>query len=90
MRCGSSGAERIFQRIAQEQGSGIQSVDVANSTDAAHYLDWKKSDWLTPYLPADVAQHFPADQVDTLEAAPPRPAWAFDVDDLPTPVRLAP
>ena len=64
VRVERSGAERIFQRIAQEQGSGIQSVDVANSTDAAHYLDWKKSDWLAPYLPDDVAKHFPADQVD--------------------------
>ena len=38
--------------------------DVANSTDPAHYLDWKKSGWLAPYLPEDVAKHFPADQVD--------------------------
>ena len=59
-----SGAERIFQRIAQEQGSGINAVDVANSTDPAHYLDWKAKDWLAPYLPDDVAKHFPADQVD--------------------------
>jgi iron(III) transport system substrate-binding protein len=59
-----SGAERIFQRIAQEQGSGINAVDVANSTDPAHYLDWKSKDWLAPYFPDDVARHFPADQVD--------------------------
>src|SRR5271156_5869372 len=59
-----SGAERIYQRIAQEQGSGISAVDVANSTDPAHYLDWKAKDWLAPYLPDDVAKHFPADQVD--------------------------
>ena len=59
-----SGAERIYQRIAQEQGSGINAVDVANSTDPAHYLDWKSKDWLAPYLPDDVAKHFPADQVD--------------------------
>jgi iron(III) transport system substrate-binding protein len=39
-----SGAERIYQRIAQEQGSGINAVDVANSTDPAHYLDWKSKD----------------------------------------------
>lgn len=64
VRVERSGAERIFQRIAQEQGSGIHAVDVANSTDAAHYLDWKKNDWLAPYLPEDVAQHFPADQFD--------------------------
>src|SRR5829696_5335460 len=55
---------RIFQRIAQEQGSGIKAVDVANSTDPAHYLEWKKNDWLAPYIPADVARHFPADQID--------------------------
>jgi iron(III) transport system substrate-binding protein len=62
VRVERSGAERIFQRIAQEQGSGIHAVDVANSTDAAHYIDWKKSGWLAPYLPEDVAKHFPADQ----------------------------
>src|ERR1700716_2868214 len=64
VRVGGSGAERIFPRIAQEQGSGIKGVDVANSTDPAHYLDWKKNDWLAAYLPEDVAKHFPADQVD--------------------------
>ena len=64
VRVERSGAERIYQRIAQEQGSGINAVDVANSTDPAHYLDWKSKDWLAAYLPDDVAQHFPADQVD--------------------------
>jgi iron(III) transport system substrate-binding protein len=59
-----SGAERIYQRIAQEQASGINAVDVANSTDPAHYLDWKAKDWLAPYVPDDVAKYFPADQVD--------------------------
>src|ERR1700737_162580 len=64
VRVERSGAERIFQRIAQEQGSGINAVDVANSTDPAHYLDWKGKDWLAPYLPDDVAKVFPADQFD--------------------------
>ena len=64
VRVERSGAERIFQRIAQEQGSDIKAVDVANSTDPAHYLDWKKSGWLAAYVPEDVAKHFPADQVD--------------------------
>ena len=64
VRVERSGAERIFQRIAQEQGSGIRAVDVANSTDPAHYLDWKKNDWMEAYVPEDVAKHFPADQVD--------------------------
>jgi len=64
VRVERSGAERIFQRIAQEQGSGIHAVDIANSTDVAHYLEWKKNGWLAPYLPEDVARHFPADQRD--------------------------
>ncbi|WP_342711467.1 extracellular solute-binding protein [Bradyrhizobium sp. B124] len=64
VRVERSGAERIFQRIAQEQGSGIHAVDVANSTDPAHYLDWKKNDWLAAYLPEEVARHFPDDQID--------------------------
>ena len=64
VRVERSGAERIFQRIAQEQGSGIHAVDIANSTDVAHYLEWKKNGWLAAYLPEDVARHFPADQRD--------------------------
>ena len=64
VRVERSGAERIFQRIAQEQASGINAVDVANSTDPAHYLDWKAKDWLAPYLPDDVVKNFPADQFD--------------------------
>jgi iron(III) transport system substrate-binding protein len=64
VRIERSGAERIYQRIAQEQASHINAVDVANSTDPAHYLDWKKNEWLAPYIPDDVAQHFPADQID--------------------------
>src|SRR5712672_1891884 len=64
VRVERSGAERIFQRIAQEQASGINAVDVANSTDPAHYLDWKNHGWLAAYVPDDVARHFPADQID--------------------------
>ena len=37
-----------------------------------------------------VLDGFPADQVGTLDTAPARPAWAFDPDDLPTPVPTAP
>jgi iron(III) transport system substrate-binding protein len=64
VRVERSGAERIYQRIAQEQGSGINAVDVANSTDPAHYLDWKSKDWLAAYLPDDVAKFYPKDQFD--------------------------
>jgi len=64
VRVERSGAERIFQRIGQENASGIHAVDVANSTDVAHYLEWKKNGWLASYLPEEVAKHFPADQID--------------------------
>jgi iron(III) transport system substrate-binding protein len=64
VRVERSGAERIFQRIAQENDSGIHAVDVANSTDVSHYLEWKKNGWLAPYLPEEVVKYFPADQFD--------------------------
>src|SRR3982074_2500835 len=64
VRVERSGAERIFQRIAQEQASGINAVDVANSTDPAHYLDWKNHGWLAAFLSDDVRRDFPADQID--------------------------
>src|SRR5258707_12486038 len=75
VRVERSGAERIFQRIAQEQGSGIKAVDVANSTDPAHYLDWKKNDWMEAYVPEDVAKHFPRDQVDPAGMQATACAW---------------
>ena len=59
-----SGAERVLQRIGQEQASHINAVDVACSTDAAHFLFWKRSGWLTPYLPEEAAMHFPTEQID--------------------------
>jgi iron(III) transport system substrate-binding protein len=64
VRVERSGAERIFQRIAQENDSGIHAVDVANSTDVSHYLDWKKKGWLATYMPEEVVKNFPADQYD--------------------------
>ncbi|MEA2880277.1 MAG: iron(III) transport system substrate-binding protein [Hyphomicrobiales bacterium] len=64
VRVERSGAERIFQRIGQELTSRIQAVDVVLSTDAAHFVAWKRSGWLAPYVPEDVAQHFPMDAID--------------------------
>jgi iron(III) transport system substrate-binding protein len=58
VRVERSGAERIFQRIGQEQASRINAADVAVSTDAAHFVAWKRSGWLAPFIPQDVAQHF--------------------------------
>ena len=45
VRVERSGSERVFQRIGQEQESRIHAVDIACSTDAAHFLVWKRNGW---------------------------------------------
>jgi len=59
-----SGAERNFQRIGQEYGSRVHAVDVVNSSDASHFIVWKREGWLTPYVPEDVAKHYPPEHRD--------------------------
>jgi iron(III) transport system substrate-binding protein len=63
VRVERSGAERIYQRIAQEQASRINAVDVVASTDPAHFIDWKRNDWVAPYVPEEVAKHFPPEHI---------------------------
>src|SRR3954469_9481410 len=58
VRVERTGAERVFQRIAQEYASNVHAVDVANSSDAAHLLAWKRQGMLLPYVPEDVAKHY--------------------------------
>src|SRR6267378_3123662 len=53
-----TGAERVFQRIGQEYASKIHAVDVVNSSDAAHFIVWKRDGILAPYVPEDVARHY--------------------------------
>src|SRR6516162_11925041 len=38
-----SGSERLFQRIAQEFEPNIHAADVINSSDASHFIPWKKN-----------------------------------------------
>src|SRR5471030_1724473 len=64
IRVERSGAERIYQRISQEQSSRIHAVDVVSSTDPSHFLDWTSKDWVEPYVTEDMAKHFPREQVD--------------------------
>jgi iron(III) transport system substrate-binding protein len=64
VRVERSGAERVFQRIAQEQASNISAVDVVCSTDPSHFIDWDSKKWVEPYVTEDMAKHFPADQRD--------------------------
>ena len=59
-----TGAERVFTRIAQEYGSNIHSVDVVNTSDAAHAIVWKRNGWLQPYVPEEVAKNFPPEHRD--------------------------
>ena len=64
VRVERTGAERVFQRIGQEYASRIYAVDVVNSSDAAHFIVWKRDGILAPYVPEDVAKHYPAEHKD--------------------------
>src|SRR5215210_2786869 len=59
-----TGAERVFQRIGQEYSSKIHAVDIVQSSDAAHFIVWKRDGILAPYVPEDVAKHYPAEHKD--------------------------
>jgi iron(III) transport system substrate-binding protein len=64
VRVERTGAERVFQRIGQEYSSNIHAVDVVNSSDASHFIVWKREGLLAPYVPEDVAKFYPADHKD--------------------------
>jgi iron(III) transport system substrate-binding protein len=64
VRVERTGAERVFQRISQEYGSNIHAVDVVTSSDAAHFIVWKRQGLLEPFVPEDVARHYAAEQKD--------------------------
>jgi len=73
----------VFQRIGQEYASRIHAVDVVNSSDAAHFIVWKRDGLLASYVPEDVARHFrPSKDPDGTVA----PSWlvpsASETDDL--------
>jgi len=57
-----NGGERIAQRIAQERASNIFAVDVLDSSDTAQFITWQRLGWLEPFVPAEVAAKWPADQ----------------------------
>jgi iron(III) transport system substrate-binding protein len=64
VRVERTGAERVFQRVGQEYASRIYAVDVVQSSDAAHFIVWKRDGMLAPYVPEDVAKHYPAEHKD--------------------------
>jgi iron(III) transport system substrate-binding protein len=64
VRVERTGAERVFQRIGQEYASNIHAVDVVNSSDAAHFIVWKRNGILAPFVPEDVAKLYPPEHRD--------------------------
>src|ERR1700719_2685921 len=64
VRVERTGAERVFQRIGQEYASNIHAVDVVNSSDASHFIVWKRDGLLAPFVPEDVAKFYPAEHRD--------------------------
>ena len=64
VRIERTGAERVFTRIAQERSSNIHACDVVQSSDAAHFVVWKRDGMLAPYVPEEVAQHYPPEHKD--------------------------
>jgi iron(III) transport system substrate-binding protein len=59
-----NGAERQFSKIGQEYASRIFNVDTVNSSDAAHFVYWKREGWLAPALPEEVKRLYPAGSFD--------------------------
>ena len=64
VRVERTGAERLFQRIGQEYASRIYAADVVNSSDAAHFIVWKRDGLLAPFVSEDVAKHYAAEHKD--------------------------
>jgi iron(III) transport system substrate-binding protein len=53
-----AGSERVFQRVEQERLANVNNADVVNSSDAAHYIIWRREGLLAPYVPEDVAAYY--------------------------------
>ena len=59
-----AGAERLFQRINQEYGSNIHTPDVIETSDAVHFIHFKRNGWLQPAVPSEVASFWPKEYRD--------------------------
>jgi iron(III) transport system substrate-binding protein len=64
LRIERTGSERQFQRLAQEYAANIHAADVIHASDASHFIAWKRNGWLAPFVPEDVARHFPPEHRD--------------------------
>ncbi len=63
LRCVSSAPG---QSACSSYRAGIfqHAVDIVNSSDAAHFIGWKRDGVLAPYVPEDVAKFYPAEHKD--------------------------
>jgi iron(III) transport system substrate-binding protein len=59
-----AGSERVFQRIGQEYTTGIYNADVIETSDAVHFLMFKREGWLAPAVPKEVATSWPQEERD--------------------------
>src|SRR5262245_15261444 len=64
VRIERTGSERQFQRLAQESAANIFVADVINASDAAHFIAWKRNQWLAAFVPEEVARFYPAEHRD--------------------------
>jgi iron(III) transport system substrate-binding protein len=79
-----TGAERVFQRIGQEYASSIHAVDVVNSSDASHFVAWKREGVLAPFMPEDVAKFYRASTKTQMECS--RASASRSVSSLTIPI----
>ena len=71
-----TGSERVFQRIGQEYAANIHSVDVVNSSDAAHFTYWKRNGMLQPFLSTEMAENYAPGSLDPDGAYAP---WRLNI-----------
>ncbi len=45
-----SGSERIYQRVTQELSAGIKAVDIIETGDLSHFIEWKQKGILISYF----------------------------------------
>jgi iron(III) transport system substrate-binding protein len=59
-----AGSERVFQRLGQEQSTGVFNADVVETSDAVHFQMFKRQGWLASGLPEEVIKEWPKEEYD--------------------------
>ena len=59
-----NGCERLPERLAAERGNDIRVADAIECSDMTALFHWKGQGWLARFVPAEVAEKWPADQRD--------------------------